>query len=44
MDDVQAIYGILVAQGYQEELFSDLAGARRKEKGGRETLVSCPFS
>lgn len=43
VDDVQEIYAILLAQGYQEQFFSDLGGARKKEKGGRETLVTCPF-
>jgi hypothetical protein len=38
MDDVQAIYAILLARGYQDQFFSDLGAARKKEKGGRETL------
>ena len=41
--DIQAIYAILLAKGYQEQFFSDLGGVRKKEKGGRETLVTCPF-
>ena len=43
MDDVQAIYAILLARGYQDQFFSDLGAARKKEKGGRETLATCPF-
>ena len=43
VDDVQAIYAALLAGGYQDQLFSDIGGARKKEKGGRETLVTCPF-
>jgi hypothetical protein len=39
MDDVQAI---LLTKAYQETLFSDLYCARKKENGGRETLVTCP--
>jgi DNA primase len=41
--DIQAIYSILLAKGYQEQLFSGLGGTLKKEKGGRETLVRCPF-
>src|ERR1035438_566169 len=41
--DIQAIYSILLAKGYQDELFSDLSGIRKRESGGRETLVTCPF-
>jgi len=42
--DIQDIYDLLLQEGYQEELFRDLAGKKvRKEKGGRETLVDCPF-
>jgi len=43
MDDVQEIYAILLARDYQDRLFSDLGGTRKKEKAGRETLVTCPF-
>lgn len=43
MADIQEIYSILLGRGYQEELFSDLTGSRRKEKGGQETLVDCPL-
>jgi DNA primase len=43
IDDVQAIYAALLANGYQDKLFSDLSGARRREKGGRETVATCPF-
>ena len=44
MADIQDIYDLLLQEGYQEELFRDLAGKKvRKEKGGRETLVDCPF-
>jgi hypothetical protein len=41
--DIQAIYSILLARNYQEQLFSSLPGSRKKEKAGRETLVDCPF-
>lgn len=41
--DIQEIYAILLARGYQEELFRDLPGQRRKEKGGQETLADCPL-
>ena len=40
---VQEIYSRLLAEGYQERLFADLPGNRKKEGGGRETLVDCPF-
>src|ERR1035438_9569169 len=43
MEDVQAIYAVLLARGYQDQLFLDLGGIRKREKGGRETLVTCPF-
>lgn len=43
MADVQEIYAILLARQYQEELFQDLPGKRKREKGGQETLVDCPF-
>jgi DNA primase catalytic core len=44
MADNEAIYSILLARRYQEELFSELAGAgQKREKGGIETLVECPF-
>lgn len=43
MADIQAIYSILLARNYQEQLFSSLPGKRKKEKGGRETLVDCPL-
>jgi len=41
--DIQEIYSILLARNFQEELFSDLPGKRKREKGGRETLVDCPL-
>ena len=43
MADIQAIYSILLARNYQEQLFSSLPGSRKKEKGGRETKVDCPI-
>lgn len=43
MADIQEIYSILLSRRYQEQLFSSLPGGRKKEKGGRETLVDCPF-
>jgi len=43
MADIQEIYSILLSRNYQEELFSDLPGKRKREKGGRETLVDCPI-
>lgn len=41
MTDIQEIYSILLARGYQETLFSDLPGQRKKE--GRETKAICPI-
>ena len=43
MADIQAIYSILLGRSYQEQLFSSLSGSRKKEKGGRETLIDCPI-
>jgi DNA primase catalytic core len=43
MADIQNIYSILLSRGYQDQLFSDLPGKRKKERGGTETLVDCPF-
>lgn len=43
MTDIQEIYSILLARGYQDQVFSDLPGKRKREKGGRETLVDCPY-
>ncbi len=43
MASIQHIKNILLARGYQEELFSGLSGNRKREKGGRETLCNCPF-
>lgn len=43
MADIQTIYSILLARGYQDTLFSKLSGARKKEKGGRETKADCPL-
>lgn len=43
MADTQEIYSILLARGFQEELFSDLPGKRKREKGGRETVADCPI-
>jgi len=40
MADIQEIYSILLARGYQDQLFSDLPGQRRKES--RETKAVCP--
>jgi len=42
MADIQNIYSILLARGYQDELFSGL-GEKKREKGGLETLVDCPL-
>lgn len=42
MADTQNIYSILLARGYQEQLFSGL-GEKKREKGGQETLVDCPL-
>ena len=41
MTDIQNIYSILLARGYQETLFSSLTGQRKKE--GREIRVDCPL-
>lgn len=43
MTDIQNIYSILLARGYQETLFSSLSGDRKKEKYGMETIVDCPI-
>lgn len=43
MADIQLIYSNLLARNYQEQLFSSLPGKRSRQKGGRETLVDCPF-
>lgn len=43
MADIQQIYSILLARGYQDQLFSGLAGSKKKQNGGRETLAECPF-
>jgi DNA primase catalytic core len=43
MVDIQSVYSILLARGYQDQLFSKLPGERKKESGGKETLVTCPF-
>ena len=43
MADIQQIYSILLTKGYQDQLFSDLPGKRKKERRGTETLVDCPF-
>jgi len=43
MTDIQEIYSILLSRGFQEKLFSNLPGDRKKQKGGQETLVDCPF-
>jgi DNA primase catalytic core len=40
MADIQNIYSILLASGYQEELFSGLG---EKKRQGQETLVDCPL-
>jgi DNA primase catalytic core len=40
MTDIQNIYSILLARGYQDELFSGLGDAKRQ---GQETLVDCPL-
>ena len=37
MTDIQNIYSILLARGYQETLFSSLTGQRKKE--GKEIRV-----
>jgi len=41
MTDIEQIYNILLAQNYQEELFS--MPTKRTEKGGREIVKDCPF-
>lgn len=41
MTDIEQIYNILLAQHYQEELFS--MPTKRTEKGGRELVKDCPF-
>lgn len=41
MADIQNIYSILLARGYQETLFSSLTGQRKKE--GKEIRVDCPL-
>lgn len=41
MTDIEQIYNILLAQNYQEELFS--MPTKRTEKGGRELVKDCPF-
>lgn len=41
MTDIEQIYNILLAQHYQEELFS--MPTKRAEKGGRELVKDCPF-
>jgi len=33
MTDIQNIYSILLARGYQETLFSSLTGQRRRKAG-----------
>ncbi len=40
MVDVGDLYSVLLGQGYQERLFSDLAGSKRQ---GRETVADCPL-
>ena len=41
MTDIQNIYSILLARGYQETLFSSLTGQRKRE--GKEIRVDCPL-
>ena len=48
--DIQEIYDLLLLEGYQEKLFQDLRLQTKKvrteravSKGGRETIVNCPF-
>lgn len=41
MTDIQNIYSILLARGYQDQLFSGLTGSRKKE--GKETRADCPL-
>lgn len=40
MRDIQEIYNRLLARGFQDELFGELAGKKRE---GKETVCSCPF-
>ena len=40
MTDIQNIYSILLARGYQDELFSGLGEHKRQ---GQETLTDCPL-
>jgi len=40
MADIQEIYARLLASKYQDQLFSDLPGAKRQ---GKQTLAECPF-
>jgi len=40
MADIQTIYSILLARGYQDELFSGLGEHKRQ---GQETLTDCPL-
>lgn len=42
MADIPEIYNLLLARGYQQQLFSHLQG-QRPAKGGRETEATCPF-
>lgn len=42
MTDIQAIYSILLARRYQDQLFADL-GEKKLQKRGLETLATCPF-
>lgn len=41
MTDIQNIYSILLARGYQDQLFSSLTGSRKKE--GKEIRADCPL-
>ncbi len=41
MNDVAAIYSMLLSRGYQEELFSDLHGAKRDDRNNLRAF--CPF-
>lgn len=40
--DKQDVMDMLLAEGYQDELFQDL-GKPKRQKGGDENLVTCPF-
>src|SRR5690554_1418291 len=40
MADVREIYNRLLAQGYAEEVFSDVSGPRKRE--GKEIVTTCP--